>query len=243
MKIFDKNLPFTLDMLIETANNEGAMLLIDKDSGWTSFDVVAKLRGLTHIKKIGHAGTLDPLATGLLIVCIGKKATKEIDSFQAMNKIYSAEFKLGATTKTDDSEYEEENVKVIGNIELDTIKKAISKFIGKIEQIPPDFSAKKIEGKSAYKLARKNREVVLKPSQIEIFSFDIVDLELPLINAEIICSKGTYIRSIARDLGKELGCGAYLKNLRRKAIGNYDVELSFAIKDLIELANNQHSET
>ena len=239
MIIYDKSSLYSLNELIETARKAGAALLVDKDTNWTSFDVVAKIRSLTRIKKIGHAGTLDPLATGLLIVCIGKKATKEIYQFQNLDKTYIAEIKLGATTKTDDSEAEEENPKDTSDINDKSIRNVILKFIGKIEQIPPDYSAKKINGKPAYKLARKDQEVILKPSIVEIFSIEIQKIELPFVFAEIKCSKGTYIRSLARDIGSKLGCGAYLKKLRRSAIGNYNVENALNINDIIKIANNK----
>ena len=246
MLVFSKLKDFSFSDLIETAELTGAFLLVDKAKNWTSFDVVAKLRSLTHIKKIGHAGTLDPLATGLLIVGLGKKATTKIDTFSDLFKSYFAVIKLGATTVTDDAEGEE-LIRGLGTGDLgpgmteDRIKDTLHKFIGKIEQIPPAFSARKIAGTPAYKLARKNKQVELKPKEIEIYSIDIDKIDLPFITLNVYCSKGTYIRSLARDIGNELGCGAYLYNLRRTKIGDYSVDMALGINDLIEKFNNYNN--
>ncbi len=224
------------DELIQNIRTNGAVLLIDKFSDWTSFDIVAKLRSLIKIKKIGHAGTLDPLATGLLIVCCGK-FTKTINTFQEQRKIYTGEIKLGATTKTDDSEADEENICDV-NVVLYDVLKAKEQFVGQITQIPPKFSARKINGQRQYHLARKNIEFEANPTQVEVYSFEITDFTLPVISFKIECSKGTYIRAIARDMGATLGCGAYLKSLRRTAIGDYKVENALTIKQLSELINS-----
>jgi len=234
MVIFTKKNEFSFDDLINTSIETGAFILVNKSLNWTSFDVVAKIRSLTKIKKIGHAGTLDPLAVGLLIVALGKKATKEIEMFRDLNKTYLAEIKLGATTITDDSEANEENIKDISEISELQIKNVIKKFIGNIEQIPPIFSAQKINGTPAYKSARKNKEILLRPKQVEIFSIEIKKVSLPLITIEVICSKGTYIRSLARDIGKELRCGAYLYNLKRTNIGDYSVNDALSIEEIVQ---------
>jgi tRNA pseudouridine55 synthase len=216
---------------LEIARLDGASALIDKPLGWTSFDVIAKLRRLTNIKKIGHAGTLDPLATGLLIVCLGK-ATKTIVNYQDLGKSYSAVIKIGATTATDDSEAEEENITDISNVNESSIIEAFKSFRGVIEQVPPKYSAKKVDGKRLYKLARKNIEVEIKPVSIEIQSLDIININLPYISFDVKCSKGTYIRSIARDIGAKLGIGAYLSSLRRISIGDYHVDSAVGLDDI-----------
>lgn len=213
---------------------------MDKELKWTSFDVVAKVRNLTKCKKVGHAGTLDPLADGLLILCLGR-ATKTIESYQDLGKEYLAEIKLGATTVTYDSEAEEENITDTSELTIEQINSAISKYVGKIEQIPPAYSAKKIGGQRMYKLARENKPVEAKPSQVEIYSIDVLDIALPVIKMKIHCSKGTYIRSLARDIGADLNVGGYLKSLRRTAIGIYKADDALTVTELSNLINNLNS--
>jgi len=222
---------------LDAAKTIGATILIDKDLKWTSFDVVAKIRTLTNIKKIGHAGTLDPLATGLLVICLGK-ATKTIEKYQNLVKEYIAEFKFGATTKTDDSEAEEENIQDISNITPELILEKSKKFIGEILQLPPRYSAKKINGKKMYELARKNKPIEIKPSRVHIFSIEFVNFSLPYAKLKIVCSKGTYIRSLARDLGNEIGCGAYLASLRRTKIGEFSANDALKIDEFANLFNS-----
>lgn len=206
----------------------GAILLIDKPLRWTSFDVVNKIkheiRNRTGCKKfkIGHAGTLDPLATGLLIVCIGKY-TKQIPDFQQQKKKYEGTFTIGATTASHDLEKTPENFKSYNHLSEEDILSAVNQFIGTIQQLPPLFSAVRIDGKRAFDYARSEKEVALQSKEITIYSFDIKRIELPEIDFEIVCSKGTYIRSIARDLGNILDCGAYLSRLRRTKIGDFSV--------------------
>ncbi len=222
---------------LQEARSSGGTLLVDKDLSWTSFDVVAKLRNQFHVKKIGHAGTLDPLATGLLILCLGKD-TKTIESYQNMSKEYIAEIKLGATTATDDSEGEEQNITDSRHLTKENIEIAIAAFVGKIEQIPPIFSAKKVNGKRAYKLARENKEVELTASLVEIYSIDILEINLPIVKIKVACSKGTYIRSLARDIGQKLGVGGYLSSLRRTRIGEFSAEDAFKVPEIISMINN-----
>jgi|YNPMSStandDraft_1061717.scaffolds.fasta_scaffold00051_33 tRNA pseudouridine55 synthase len=222
---------------LDAAKTIGATILIDKDLKWTSFDVVAKIRTLTNIKKIGHAGTLDPLATGLLVICLGK-ATKTIEKYQNLVKEYIAEFKFGATTKTDDSEAEEENIQDISNITPELILEKSKKFIGEILQLPPRYSAKKINGKKMYELARKNKPIEIKPSRVHIFSIEFLIFSLPYAKLKIVCSKGTYIRSLARDLGNEIGCGAYLASLRRTKIGEFSANDALKIDEFANLFNS-----
>lgn len=199
------------------------MLLIDKPLRWTSFDVVKKIRILTGISKIGHAGTLDPLATGLLIICTGK-FTKKINEYMAQEKEYTGKFILGATTPTYDLESEPENITSLDGITEDAIHAATKKFIGVIEQVPPIHSAIKKEGKPAYLMARKGQDVKLEPRKITISGFEITGINLPEVEFKVTCSTGTYIRSLAFDFGNELGCGAYLGGLRRTRIGEYKLE-------------------
>lgn len=202
--------------------NEGNTLLIDKPLEWTSFDVVKKIRGLTRAKKVGHAGTLDPLATGLLIICTGK-FTKKLEGFQGEDKVYTGTFKLGATTPSYDLESEEDSHSDISGLTIEQIHKAAKKLTGTIDQLPPIFSAIKINGERAYEKARKGETPDLKTRSVTISRFEITKIELPEVHFEIECTKGTYIRSIARDLGELLGCGAYLTSLRRTRIGEFDV--------------------
>jgi tRNA pseudouridine55 synthase len=200
----------------------GQVLLIDKPLRWTSFDVIQKLRKITRIRKIGHAGTLDPLATGLLIVCTGK-FTKKINEYMAQEKEYTGTFTLGATTPTYDLESEPVNFKPIENITEEKIQSAIKNFTGEIEQIPPAHSAIKIGGTRVYELARQGKEVKLGPRKITIKEFVITKIEMPVVGFKVVCSTGTYIRSLAFDFGEALGCGAYLSSLCRTRIGEFSV--------------------
>lgn len=201
----------------------GQVLLIDKPLGWTSFDVVRKLRHLIRIKKIGHAGTLDPLATGLLIVCTGK-FTKRINEFMAQEKEYTGTITLGAVTPSYDLETEPTDHQDIGAITLSLIQQSVKQFTGSILQVPPAHSAIKVKGKRVYELARKGESVVLEPRRITISSFEVLRFEDGLVHFKVVCSTGTYIRSLANDLGVALGCGAYLSALRRTRIGSLLVD-------------------
>jgi tRNA pseudouridine55 synthase len=208
----------------------GQVILIDKPANWTSFDVVAKVRRLIKVKKVGHAGTLDPLATGLLIVCTGKK-TKEISNYQDQRKKYSGIITLGKSSPSMDLATDITEKSLPENLTEEKIHEVRNKFLGKIEQVPPMFSAIKHEGKALYKLARKGKEVEREPRQVEIYSFDITKIDLPEIHFEIACSKGTYIRVIANDFGNELGCGGILSLLRRTEIGDYNVDDAYEINE------------
>ncbi len=214
--------------------NAGEVILIDKYSGWTSFDVVNKIRNVTRTKKVGHAGTLDPAATGLLIVCTGKK-TKEIYKYQDERKVYSGVISLGVTTDTLDAEGKVLEEKEVGELSEEEILTVRDSFLGETEQLPPMFSAKKHKGKALYKYARKGVEVERKPNKVFIYSFDILKIELPEIYFRLECSKGTYVRVIAADFGEKLGTGAHLKTLRRKAIGEYSVEDALTIDEFTEI--------
>ena len=198
------------------------MLLIDKPLHWTSFDVVRKLRNILHIKKIGHAGTLDPLATGLLIVCTGK-FTKRINEFMAQTKEYTGTITLGAVTLTYDLESEPENFQSTNSITIETIREAALQLTGPILQVPPAHSAIKVNGKRVYELARQGKEVKLEPRPVTIYTFDILSFEKDVVQFRVSCSTGTYIRSLANDLGRIIGCGGYLSSLRRTKIGEFTV--------------------
>jgi tRNA pseudouridine55 synthase len=209
---------------------EGRVLLINKPMHWTSFDVVRKIRHLSRARKVGHAGTLDPLATGLLIVCTGK-FTKRINEFMAQEKEYSGSLILGATTPTYDLESEPENFKEFNLISIDRIQNTVTKFTGDILQIPPAHSAIKKDGKRVYELARKGIEVKLEPRKIAIKDFELISIELPQIMFRVVCTTGTYIRSLAHDFGASLGCGAYLSSLVRTRIGEFDLAESMTVEE------------
>ena len=213
--------------------------MVDKDKDWTSFDVVNKVRYTLkhHLKKkikVGHAGTLDPLATGLLIICYGKM-TKEIHRFQDMPKEYTGTIKLGATRPSFDMETEIDKEFPIDHISQEKVNEVIESFIGKQMQRAPNFSAKRVEGKRAYEMARKGLEVDIKENEIEIFDFRGDFNGKDEVSFKVNCSKGTYIRSLAHDVGKALNSGAYLSSLRRTKIGDYDVENARSIQKLEEV--------
>jgi tRNA pseudouridine55 synthase len=216
---------------METPADEGRVLLINKPYEWTSFDVVNKLRYRLKIKKIGHAGTLDPLATGLLIVCVGKM-TKRIDSFMGMEKEYTGKFVLGQSTPSHDLETEVSEPRDISHLSEAQIIDATKSFTGVISQLPPMHSAIRVGGKRAYEFARKGQELELQPRDVEVTTFEITAIELPAVSFRIVCSKGTYIRSIARDYGNALGVGAYMSELCRTRIGPYRLDDAMGIDDV-----------
>lgn len=206
----------------------GLCLLINKPLEWTSFDVVNKLRYSLKIKKIGHAGTLDPLATGLLIICTGPM-TKKINEYQGMEKEYTGTFTLGHTTPSFDLETLPENPRDTSHITSDLLLAVASGFLGTIQQIPPIHSSVLVKGKRAYSLARKGQEPELQAREVEIKKFDIIDISMPVVSFKVVCSKGTYIRSLARDFGEKLNTGAYLSSLCRTRIGPYLLEDAMTI--------------
>ncbi|MER3329813.1 MAG: tRNA pseudouridine(55) synthase TruB, partial [Candidatus Kapaibacterium sp.] len=187
------------------------------------------------------SGTLDPLATGLLIIAVGRGATKQISDLQAKSKVYTATMKIGATTKTDDAEGDEDNICDISHITSENIREVFSRMIGEIAQIPPVYSAKKVKGQKLYHLARKDIEIELEPSLVTLFKNSITSIELPYINFEVHCSKGTYIRAIARDIGKELGVGGYLTGLRRTFIEEHTVENAVTLTELQNILDENES--
>jgi tRNA pseudouridine55 synthase len=210
---------------------DGKLLLIDKPMHWTSFDIVNKIRYLIKVKKVGHAGTLDPLATGLLIVCTGK-FTKKINEYQGLSKEYTGSLILGATTASYDLETEPENFKSITHLTEDQIQQATTAFVGEILQMPPQHSAIKKEGMRLYESARKGIEVKVDPRSVHIMSFEITQISLPRIDFKVVCAAGTYIRSLVKDFGEALGVGAYMSELRRTKIGDFNIEEAIQWEDL-----------
>ncbi len=220
-------------------NEEGLVLLIDKPRGWTSFDVVNKVRGNSPFKKVGHAGTLDPLATGLLILCLGKK-TKSINDFMGLDKEYEGVFVLGKTTPSFDLETDFDHTFPIDHISPETIQDAAVDFLGEQEQEPPLFSAVKVKGQRAYDLARRGETTRLNKKKINIRELELEPGGFPDIRFRILCSKGTYIRSLARDLGQKLDSGAYLGELRRTKIGDYRVEDALSVDQAVKFLKDGH---
>jgi tRNA pseudouridine55 synthase len=222
--------------MTENSFEEGRVLLIDKPVDWTSFDVVRKIRNTIKIKKVGHAGTLDPLATGLLIVCTGK-FTKKINEYMAREKEYTGTITLGATTPTYDLESEPQDFKSTDELTEEMIREKTAQFTGEIQQIPPIHSAIKQKGKPVYLLARKGVDVILEPRSLTIFEFEITNIEMPVISFRVVCSTGTYIRSLAHDFGAALGCGGYLSALRRTRIGEFLVEDAISVDQFVQKLN------
>lgn len=217
---------------------EGYVAVIDKPYEWTSADVVRKikfqLRKCGHPKiKIGHAGTLDPLATGILLVCIGR-ATKQVEKLQAEQKEYVAELQLGATTPSGDMEHEVDQTYPTEHITRERVEEALKALCGEREQLPPLYSAKKVQGVRAYEFARAGEEVELKKALINIYDMELLEYDLPRIKIRVECSKGTYIRSLAFEIGEKLESGAYLSSLRRTRSGGYCVEKSHTLDDFME---------
>jgi tRNA pseudouridine55 synthase len=219
---------------------EGEILYIDKPLHWSSFDAVKRVRGMLvrrlKLKKIkvGHAGTLDPLATGVMIVCTGK-ATKRIDELQAHVKEYIATIALGATTPSFDLETEIDETFPTEHITRELVDEALSQFIGEIQQVPPAFSACKVDGKRAYKMARKGHEVELKPKLLVIDEIELLEYSQTSITIRVVCSKGTYIRALARDIGKALNSGGHLTALRRTRVGDVSIAQCMSVDDAVKM--------
>lgn len=222
---------------------EGEILYIDKPLHWSSFDAVKRVRGIMarrlKIKKmkVGHAGTLDPLATGVMIVCTGR-ATKRIDELQAHTKEYVATIALGATTPSFDLETEIDATYSTEHITREMVEDVLKKFTGRIEQVPPAFSACKIDGKRAYKMARKGKEVELKAKILVIDEIELLEYSQQSIVVRVVCSKGTYIRALARDIGQALNSGGHLTALRRTRVGDVKVEDCLTVDQAVEMLNN-----
>lgn len=221
---------------MEIQENTDRVLLIKKPFQWTSFDVVNKLRYRLKIKKIGHAGTLDPLATGLLIICTGKM-TKQIEAFMGLEKEYTGKFILGKSTPSHDLETDITEEKDIAALTDEDVHAATQALTGSIRQLPPMHSAIKIGGKRAYHFARKGQEIALKHREVEVKTFEITGIQLPEASFRIVCSKGTYIRSIARDFGNALGVGAYLTELCRTRIGEFRLEDALDVDEVNPLTS------
>lgn len=225
----------------------GATLLVDKPIHWTSFDVVNKIRyalkrrlGVKKVK-VGHAGTLDPMATGLLIICTGK-ATKTLGQLQGLPKTYTGTIHFGGTTPSYDAETEVDEHFPTDHITNDLLEQAKQQFLGDIEQVPPMFSAIKVDGQPLYKKARRGEKVEIKARDVHIFSFDFTRFAMPEVDFAVHCSKGTYIRSLAHDLGKAAGSGAYLTALRRTSIGPYAIEDAWDLEQLVEKLGEENDE-
>ncbi len=214
---------------------EGEVLLVDKPLRWTSFDVVHKIRNaIKPVKvKVGHAGTLDPLATGLLVICTGK-FTKRIDEFQAQEKEYTGTITLGATTPSYDLEQEIDQRFDLAGITDEQLLKTAASFIGEIDQIPPVHSAIKVDGERVYEKARRGETVVIKSRRVHIREFEVLGIALPDVDFRVVCSKGTYIRSLAHDFGRALGNGAHLSRLRRTKSGDFHVDDAWQLPDLVK---------
>ncbi|QCR21357.1 tRNA pseudouridine(55) synthase TruB [Pontibacter sp. SGAir0037] len=217
---------------------EGEILLIDKPLTWTSFDVVKKIRNILRIKKIGHAGTLDPLASGLLILCTGK-FTKRIDEIQAQEKEYTGTITIGQTTPSYDLETPVSEACDTSHLTEANLKEAAATFVGTIEQVPPIYSAVWVDGKRAYDLARGGKTAEMKPRTITIKAFDLTAIEGNVVSFKVVCTKGTYIRSLAHDFGQKLGCGAHLSSLVRTRIGQYKLEDALTIEHVQEIRKAQ----
>ena len=220
---------------------KGEVFYLDKPLGWTSFDVVKRIRGKLHHRlgikklKVGHAGTLDPLATGVLIVCTGKM-TKQIDELQAHVKEYVAEITLGATTPSFDLETPIDATYPTEHITREQVEQVLrQQFVGSIKQVPPSYSACKVDGHRAYKMARKGKEVELKAKELVIDEIELLSYSMPRIEIRVVCSKGTYIRALARDIGQALGSGAHLTALRRTRVGGVRVDDCLQVPDMLDL--------
>jgi tRNA pseudouridine55 synthase len=215
---------------------EGEILYFNKPLTWTSFKLVAKVRNTIcrHLDikklKVGHAGTLDPLATGVMIICTGR-ATKRIEEFQYQTKEYIATLELGATTPSFDLEKEIDNRFDFSHVTEKMVEEKVKMFVGRIEQIPPSFSACKVDGRRAYEMARKGQEVTLKPKILVIDEIELLECQLPMVKIRVVCSKGTYIRALARDLGEAMNCGAHLTALCRTRIGDIRLENCLNVDD------------
>ncbi len=222
---------------------EGEILYIDKPLHWSSFDAVKRVRGIMARRlklkkmKVGHAGTLDPLATGVMIICTGR-ATKRIDELQAHTKEYVATIALGATTPSFDLETEIDATYPTEHITREMVEEVLTKFTGRIEQVPPAFSACKIDGKRAYKMARKGKEVELKAKILVIDEIELLEYSQQSIVVRVVCSKGTYIRALARDIGQALNSGGHLTALRRTRVGDIKVEDCLSVDQAVEMLNN-----
>ena len=210
------------------------LLIINKPKTWTSFDVVAKIRNKLGVRKVGHTGTLDPMATGVLVLCLGK-ATKLAQKITGYDKEYVAEITLGATSNTDDAEGEVVQNLEAGQKSRPEIERVLPAFQGVIQQTPPQFSAKKVDGKRAYAMARKGQSVELKPVEVTIHELELLEYKWPILKLRVHCSKGVYVRALARDIGEHLGVGGYLTGLVRTRVGDYSLDQAKKIEEVTDL--------
>ena len=209
------------------------ILVINKPKDWTSFDVVAKIRGKLNVKKVGHTGTLDPQATGVLVLCLGK-ATKLAQKMIGYDKEYVCDITLGAKSTTDDLEGEITEVSDVSEVPITDVENVLKEFTGTFKQMPPTFSAKKIKGRRAYQLPRKGKEVKLKPAEVTVHNIELLDYKWPVIKLKIHCGKGFYVRSLARDIGEKLKVGGYLSDLKRTRVGHFSIERAVSIEQADE---------
>lgn len=219
-------------IISRTTLAQGMICNLDKPEGWTSFDVVNKLRGASRVKKVGHAGTLDPFATGVLLICFAS-ATKQVESLMTLEKEYEGTLVLGADTDSHDVTGKIISQREVPALGREEIEAALQKYIGEIMQTPPMFSALKKEGRRLYDLARAGENVEVEPRPVTIYRMELLNVNLPEISLRLACSRGTYVRALARDLGNDLGCGAFLKNLRRTRIGSYRSTDSLSVPQFI----------
>jgi len=220
--------------------DEGEVLLIDKPLNWTSFDVVHRIRQSLGIEKAGHAGTLDPRATGLLILCTGKQ-TKRIDQFTNLEKEYTGTFELGVRTPSFDMETGVTERADYSGVSIELLRSVISTFTGRQLQTPPMYSAAKHRGKPLYKYARKGKTLERQPKEIDVTEFSVLSFVPPVVEFRVVCSKGTYIRSLVSDVGNKIGCGAVLTSLRRTRIGSYKVEDALTMEELVNVRGGRAS--
>ena len=227
-------------MTLNIIPEEGRVILINKELRWTSFDVVKKIRNLLRVKKVGHAGTLDPLATGLLIVCAGKK-TKQINKFMDWEKEYTGTMVIGKTTPSVDLETEVNSEKSVEHISKEDVISTSKKFIGKLMQVPPIYSALKKDGEPLYKKARKGEKVKIDPREVESKEFEITKIDFPEVHFRLVCSKGFYVRSLVHDFGEELGVGAYMSQLERTRIGEFTLDDAQTVDQFKQSIEQLHS--
>jgi tRNA pseudouridine55 synthase len=214
--------------------NKGEFLLVNKPKGWTSFDVVSRVRWLLGVKRVGHAGTLDPMATGLLILCTGEH-TKEVQQFVGLEKEYRVEIMLGGRTETFDAESPVVEHSDYSGVTEEVLRQTLAGFTGHQAQLPPMWSAVKVHGKRLYKYARKGQEVTRTPREVFIRSIDLLEFAPPIVSLRVVCSKGTYVRTLVDDIGRALGCGAYVNALERTRIGHYHLSDAVTLDELASL--------
>lgn len=215
-----------------TKQDKTGLLIINKPAGPTSHDIIDSLRKITGIKRIGHAGTLDPFASGVLVVAVGRETTKKIQTLVGLDKKYVATLRLGAESDTYDRDGKIIKSKKLQPIAAKEIESVLKEFTGKQQQIPPMYSAKKIKGQKLYQLARQGITIERQPTTIEIFQIRLLKYDFPLLKIRVHCSSGTYIRALAHDIGKRLGCGAYLKELERIAVGTYNIDKTARVNEI-----------